>query len=138
MKQHTVIGSMLCGELKSLRSAVPIIRHHHERWDGSGYPDGLAGSEIPLLAQIFQLLDVFDALTAAHPCKEAWSVERARDIIEEEMNKLFHNPALTREFLNLLRSDTPAMMSFDSRNTVTDGGRRIYEALLANGCVPHG
>jgi len=138
MKQHTVIGAMLCGELKSLRGAVPIIRHHHERWDGSGYPDGLAGSEIPLLAQVFQLLDVFDALTTARPYKDAWSVERARDILEEEMNKGFYNPALTREFLNLLRSDTPAMMTFDSRKNATDGGRRIYEALLAKGCVPHG
>lgn len=136
MKQHTVIGAMLCGELKSLRSAVPIIRHHHERWDGSGYPDALRGSEIPLLAQIFQLLDVFDALTSARPYKEAWSVERARDIIEEEMNKGFYNPALTREFLNLLRSDAPAMMTFGDHNSVRDGGRRIYEALLANGCVP--
>ncbi|MBK6657532.1 MAG: response regulator [Proteobacteria bacterium] len=138
MKQHTVIGAMLCGELKSLRSAVPIIRHHHERWDGSGYPDGLAGSEIPLLAQIFQLLDVFDALTTARPYKEAWSVERARDIIEEEMNKGYYNPALTREFLALLRANADGMMRFDARSAVADGGRRIYEALLANGCVPHG
>jgi putative two-component system response regulator len=138
MKQHTVIGAMLCGELKSLRSAVPIIRHHHERWDGSGYPDGLAGSEIPLLAQIFQLLDVFDALTTARPYKEAWSVERARDIIEEEMNKGYYNPALTREFLALLRADADGMMRFDAHSAVADGGRRIYEALLANGCVPHG
>ena len=138
MKQHTVIGAMLCGELKSLRSAVPIIRHHHERWDGSGYPDGLAGSEIPLLAQIFQLLDVFDALTTARPYKEAWSVERARDIIEEEMNKGYYNPALTREFLALLRANADGMMRFDAHSGVADGGRRIYEALLANGCVPHG
>lgn len=138
MKQHTVIGAMLCGELKSLRSAVPIIRHHHERWDGSGYPDGLTGSEIPLLAQIFQLLDVFDALTTARPYKEAWSVERARDIIEEEMNKGYYNPALTREFLALLRDRADGMMHVDHHGSVTDGGRRIFEALLANGCVPHG
>lgn len=138
MKQHTVIGAMLCGELKSLRSAVPIIRHHHERWDGSGYPDGLAGSEIPLLAQIFQLLDVFDALTTARPYKTAWSVERARDIIEEEMNKGFYNPALTREFLTLLHDGAADMMRFDERPKAADGGRRIYEALLAEGCVPHG
>ena len=127
MKQHTVIGAMLCDELKSLRGAVPIIRHHHERWDGSGYPDGLAGSEIPLLAQVFQLLDVFDALTSARPYKAAWSVERACDIIEEEIIKGFYNPALTHEFLALLRSDAPAMMRFEEH--VDAGGRRIYEAL---------
>ena len=127
MKQHPVIGAILCDELKSLRGAVPIIRHHHERWDGSGYPDGLAGSEIPLLAQVFQLLDVFDALTSERPYKAAWSLERACSIIEEEMNKGFYNPALTHEFLDLLRSDIPAMMNFEGR--VDDGGRRLYQAL---------
>ena len=135
MKQHTVIGALLCSELKSLRHAVPIIRHHHERWDGSGYPDRLAGNEIPLLAQVFQLLDVFDALTTARPYKEAWSVERARAIIEEEMNKGYYNPALTREFLNLLRDTGSSMTSVDPHNA--DGGRRIYDALLANGCLGH-
>jgi putative two-component system response regulator len=109
MKQHTVIGAMLCDELKSLRGAVPIIRHHHERWDGSGYPGGLTGSEIPLLAQVFQLLDVFDALTSVRPYKAAWSVEHAINIINEEMNQGFYNPALTHEFLSLLRSDALAM-----------------------------
>ena len=131
MRQHTVIGATLCGELKSLRGAVPIIRHHHERWDGSGYPDKLAGSEIPFLAQIFQLLDVFDALTTARPYKEAWSIERAAEIIEEEMDKGYYNPALTREFLALLRR-APAALT-DLEQGVPDGGKRVYDALLANG-----
>ena len=135
MRQHTVIGATLCGELKSLRAAVPIIRHHHERWDGSGYPDGLAGSEIPFLAQVFQLLDVFDALTTERPYKAAWSVARACEILEEEMNKGYYNPALTREFLNLLQRDAENMMNFDLG--VSDGGKRVFEALLANG-LPRG
>ena len=133
MKQHTVIGALLCGELKSLRSAVPIIRHHHERWNGSGYPDGLAGSEIPLLAQVFQLLDIFDALTTERPYKQAWSVARAAAIIEEEMNKGYYNPALTREFLHLLHSNSELLTHFDG--APSDGGRRIFEALRANGCL---
>jgi putative two-component system response regulator len=71
MQQHTIIGDRLCGELRSLRAVRPIVRHHHERLDGSGYPDGLAGDRIPLLAQILSVGDVFDALTTARPYKAA-------------------------------------------------------------------
>ena len=67
MQQHTVIGDRLCGELRSLRSVRPIVRHHHERLDGSGYPDGLRGDAIPLLAQIIGIVDVFDAITTNRP-----------------------------------------------------------------------
>ncbi len=133
MKQHTVIGAMLCNELKSLRGAVPIIRHHHEHWNGSGYPDGLTGSEIPLLAQVFQLLDVFDALTSARPYKTAWSVERACAILEAEMNNGFYNPALTHELLALLRSNAAALMSNDIHSD--DGGRRTHAALQSGAFV---
>ncbi|MBM3778143.1 MAG: response regulator [Acidimicrobiia bacterium] len=77
MQQHTVIGDHLCHELRSLRLVRGIIRHHHERWDGSGYPDGLTGDRIPVLAQIVGIVDVFDAMTtdrsyqAARPAAEA-------------------------------------------------------------------
>ena len=77
MKQHTVIGDRLCGELRSLRAVRPIVRHHHERIDGSGYPDGLAGEGVPLLAQIIGIVDVFDALTTARPYKQAMSADEA-------------------------------------------------------------
>jgi putative two-component system response regulator len=77
MQQHTVIGDRLCGELRSLRQVRPIVRHHHERLDGSGYPDGLRGDAIPLLAQIMGVVDVFDALTMSRPYKSAFSVEQA-------------------------------------------------------------
>ena len=63
MRQHTTIGESICRPMRSLRPVLPIIRHHHERWDGSGYPDGLRGEEIPLLARILQLADVYDAIT---------------------------------------------------------------------------
>src|SRR5207244_4381751 len=77
MKQHTIIGDRLCGELRSLRRVRPIVRHHHERIDGSGYPDGLAGDAIPLVAQITGIVDVFDAITTARPYKAALAVEHA-------------------------------------------------------------
>jgi putative two-component system response regulator len=71
MKQHTTVGDHLCGNLRALSRVRPIVRHHHERLDGSGYPDGLRGDAIPLLAQIIGVVDVFDALTTARPYKPA-------------------------------------------------------------------
>src|SRR5262249_24228606 len=67
MEQHPVIGENICKPLKSLRRVLPIIRHHHEHWNGSGYPDGLAGEDIPLLARVLQVVDVYDALRTARP-----------------------------------------------------------------------
>lgn len=77
MKRHTVIGETLCGNLRSLSLVRPIIRHHHERLDGSGYPDRLRGHEIPLLAQIIGIVDVYDAMTTDRPYRDARSPEEA-------------------------------------------------------------
>jgi putative two-component system response regulator len=65
--EHTTIGYHLVSNLRSMRLTAPIIRHHHERWDGSGYPDRLAGEAIPLLARVFQIVDIHDALTSSGP-----------------------------------------------------------------------
>jgi putative two-component system response regulator len=77
IRTHTVVGDRLCGRLRVLQAVRPIVRSHHERWDGSGYPDGLGGEDIPLLAQIIGVVDVYDALTTDRPYKSAWSVEHA-------------------------------------------------------------
>ena len=87
MKQHPVIGDRLCGGLRSLRRVRPIVRHHHERLDGSGYPDGLKGDAIPLLAQIMGMVDVFDALTTARPYKPALPVARAYEELDDEVRR---------------------------------------------------
>lgn len=84
MRQHTVIGDRLCAKLRSLWDVRPIVRHHHERIDGSGYPDGLAGEAIPLLAQIMGIVDVFDALTTVRPYKLAVTAEDACDELTRE------------------------------------------------------
>jgi len=84
LKQHTVIGERLCGELRALRDVRPIVRSHHERLDGSGYPDGLRGDAIPLLAQIIAVVDVFDALTTPRPYKQSFPVERAYEELRRE------------------------------------------------------
>lgn len=71
MKTHTIIGDNLCGKLRSLALVRPIVRHHHERLDGSGYPDGLRGDQIPLLAQIISVVDAYDAMTTTRPYRRA-------------------------------------------------------------------
>src|SRR5215467_14013095 len=80
IRQHPVTGEKICAPLKSLRRILPIIRHHHERMDGSGYPDGLRGEEIPLKARILQVADVYDALTNDRAYREALSHNEAMQI----------------------------------------------------------
>jgi len=77
MKRHTEIGDALCSPLQSLRRVRPIVRGHHERLDGSGYPDGLRGDELPMLAHIVGIVDVFDALTSLRPYRTALSNHQA-------------------------------------------------------------
>ena len=98
VKQHVLIGEKICQPLANRRGVLPIIRHHHERWDGSGYPDGLAKEEIPYLAQVFQIIDIYDALTSDRPHKQAYSPDEALKIISEETNKGWRNPDLVAKF----------------------------------------
>jgi putative two-component system response regulator len=104
MKQHTVIGDRLCGELQSLRRVRPIVRHHHERCDGSGYPDGLRGDAIPLLAQITGIVDVFDALTTKRPYKPALSVREACRELQREVDRGWRRHDLVSAFVALVDS----------------------------------
>ena len=80
MRQHAAIGSRLCSGLKSMKLTVPIIRHHHERWDGGGYPDGLKGEDIPFLARVFQVIDIYDALASVRPYKKARSEDHTSEL----------------------------------------------------------
>lgn len=96
--QHVLIGEKLCQPLGNRQDILPIIRHHHERWDGSGYPDGLTGNQIPQLAQIFQILDIYTALTSERPHKKAYSPTQALEIIAEETDKGWRNPEIVDLF----------------------------------------
>lgn len=98
MKKHTVIGERICQPMEPLRGILPIIRSHHERLDGTGYPDGLKGSSIPYLAQILQFLDIYDALTCERPYKKACSKEEALEILWEESDRGWRNPQLMKQF----------------------------------------
>ena len=108
MRQHPVIGETICLPLKSFRTVLPIIRHHHERWDGSGYPDHLAGHSIPLLARIMQVVDVYDTLRSARPYKLALTHDQAQLIMLEESRKGLWGPELVPEFFNMLKKQEQA------------------------------
>jgi putative two-component system response regulator len=98
MREHTVRGEDICRPMKTLAPVLPIIRSHHERWDGSGYPDGLAGEEIPLLARILQVADIYDALTTARPYKPAFSHQHAVEMMLEEARRGWRDPELVPLF----------------------------------------
>ena len=87
MQQHPVVGDRICAPLKSFRLVTPIIRHHHEKFDGSGYPDGLKGEEIPLTARILQAVDIYDALTTDRPYRKALTPQQAFEQMREEVNR---------------------------------------------------
>jgi putative two-component system response regulator len=99
MKQHTVIGERLCGGLRTLHDVRPIVRHHHEHLDGSGYPDGLAGDDIPLLAQIISIVDVYDAITTDRPYRAARSQETAFTALRDEVANGWRNRDLVETFI---------------------------------------
>jgi putative two-component system response regulator len=104
MQRHTTIGDSLCGKFRSLARVRSIVRHHHERIDGSGYPDGLNGDSVPFLAQIISLVDSFDALTTVRPYKPALSREDAYDALMKEVGRGWRRRDLTQEFIALERS----------------------------------
>jgi len=101
MRTHSAKGEDICRPLKCLSAVLPIIRSHHERWDGSGYPDGLAGRDIPLLARVLQVADIYDALTAVRPYKGAMSSDDALRVMQEETERGWHDPELMQLFLRL-------------------------------------
>ena len=105
VEHHAVIGDRLCAGLGSLRLVRPIVRHHHERMDGSGYPDGLRGDAIPLLARIVGVVDVFDALMAERPYKAALPFDRAAEMLREEAARGWRCADLVETFLNLIERD---------------------------------
>jgi putative two-component system response regulator len=98
MKTHAALGAELLAPLRSMQRVVPIVRHHHEAWGGGGYPDGLCGSDIPLLARIFTVLDIYDALTMERPYKPAFSREKSLEIMTTECAEGKTDPELFEKF----------------------------------------
>ena len=102
MKQHPLTGENICRPLKSLRLVLPIIRNHHEHCNGTGYPDGLRKDEIPLLARILQVVDVYDALRTTRPYKPALTHEQSELTMQEEAHSGLWDEELVKEFFALL------------------------------------
>lgn len=105
MQQHAVRGYEIAQRLSGLMpTTLDVIRHHHEKWNGSGYPDGLAGEDIPLAARIFALCDVYDALTHARPYKRAWSHEETMAEIQRQCGVHF-DPAVVDAFGRMVKEE---------------------------------
>jgi len=105
VRKHPVIGERMCAPLKSLRSILPVIRHHHEKMDGSGYPDGLCGEAIPLKARILQIADIYDALTTHRSYRGALSPEEALQILFSEAEKGWLDASLVSKFSHVCREN---------------------------------
>jgi putative two-component system response regulator len=103
MQQHPVIGENICATFKSLRSILPVIRHHHEKMDGSGYPDGLRGEAIPLKARILQVADIYDALTTDRPYRGALSAEEALQILFNEAENGWLDASVVLKFSRICK-----------------------------------
>ena len=127
IKAHPVVGWEMVGRAPSLRGTVGVVRHHHERWDGSGYPDGLRGREIPQSARIVAVADVWDALTSDRAYRLAWPGDRALEHVVGARGSLF-DPLCVDAFLDLMAE----------RGLNADGSSLDLDALaaLAAACHP--
>jgi putative two-component system response regulator len=113
MKQHPVVGEKICRPLKTFRHVLPIIRHHHEKLDGSGYPDGLRGDEIPITARVLQTVDIYDALTTDRPYRKALSPDQAIGQIRQEVERGWWDGSLVDHLEVLI---TESAISSDVKN----------------------
>jgi putative two-component system response regulator len=104
IKSHTVVGDSLCSNLRSLQAVRPIVRHHHERLDGSGYPDGLSGDDVPLIAQIVAIVDIFDAVTSVRPYHQKSSREEAYAVLRREVERGWRRADLVEAFIDTVET----------------------------------
>ena len=118
MEQHPIVGERICAPLRSFRQVLPIIRHHHEKLDGSGYPDGLKGDAIPITARIMTTVDVYDSLTTDRPYRSALSSEQAFSIIHKEVRRGWWDAHLVEELRKLI---------------VNAGSKKLIDAPRING-----
>jgi len=107
MREHPIVGDALCAGLRSLNQVRPIVRHHHERLDGSGYPDGLRNGQVPLLAQIVGVVDVFDALTTERPYRHPLARDDAFEVLTDEAAKGWRDRALVDAFIGVVSEQSP-------------------------------
>ncbi|MDZ7637996.1 MAG: HD domain-containing phosphohydrolase [Bryobacterales bacterium] len=132
MQSHAVKGEAICKPMISLARVLPIIRSHHERWDGSGYPDGIVGSKTPLLARILQVADIFDAITTKRPYKAAQSPAKAMKILEGLAANNELDPELVAAFLRIAGYPTLAGQSHQEQSLLSQSLRNLREVLMGS------
>jgi putative two-component system response regulator len=130
MRTHPARGEEICRPLTSLRPVLPLIRHHHERLDGTGYPDGLSGDQIPLLARVLQVVDIYDALTNPRPYKQAYTRPKALEILEEETGRGWRDREVTTLFVRMHQRLHTKISEY--RPTLSDGAVPSMGQSLAN------
>lgn len=108
VKQHPIIGENICSPLKFAKPLLPMIRSHHERFNGTGYPDGLAGADIPLGARIIGIVDLYDALTSARPYRKGMPQEVALEVMKLESGKGYWDSEILVPFVEIMRQESPS------------------------------
>ena len=134
VRRHPVIGTEILRDVDFLGEGKLVVRHHHERWDGRGYPDGLAGEAIPLAARVFAVADALDALTTDRPYRPASSFAAARDVVYKESGRQF-DPAVVAAYRQIPDSTFEALRARSVNRTILivdddDGIRRLIAATL--------
>ncbi|MGW8272947.1 MAG: HD-GYP domain-containing protein [Thermodesulfovibrionales bacterium] len=104
VRKHVVVGENICRPLDSLKSILRAVRHHHERWDGKGFPDGISGDDIPLLARILSIVDSFDAMVSGRPYRERKRIGEALEIMQVERESGQWDPRLIGYFVDMVRA----------------------------------
>jgi response regulator RpfG family c-di-GMP phosphodiesterase len=129
MQEHPVHGAHICGHLRSLAPVLPLVRHHHEKWDGTGYPDRLRGDQIPLLARVLQIADIYDALTNSRCYKPAYTPKEAIHIIEEETSRGWRDPEIVTHFVRIHREVVTPLVNYSRKS---DGNLAALNSALLN------
>ena len=131
MRTHTIVGENICRPMKSLSGVLPIVRNHHEKWDGTGYPDSLKGEDIPLLARILQVSDIYDALTSQRPYKRAFTHDETIQIMLEEARRGWRDPRLVSLFATLFDPAEVALRTFAAQPVIEDASNSLSPAMSA-------
>jgi putative nucleotidyltransferase with HDIG domain len=135
MKLHAPIGAEILSSIDFPYPVVPIVRHHHENWDGTGYPDGLRGTDIPIGARILSVVDCFDALTSDRPYRSRMTNEAAVAILEERRGRMY-DPAIVDAFVAAHERLMPAEAPMHPAARAVGGARSRERAAPASGAVP--
>jgi putative two-component system response regulator len=129
VEQHPIVGEQICAPLKSFREVLPLIRHHHERMNGTGYPDGLFGEQIPLIVRVLQMADICDALTTDRSYRQAMSLPSALIVLYDEAGLGWLDECLVSQFATIaVGTERSATLANHGRRGFTEGAQRMVSS----------